>query len=110
MFEARSPKNKAILARTSGVIRMGEDEGKGRSVIIVADDGSEDVYIIPQGARIEAHDGQEITAGAPIVEGARDPKELLEIRGMREAQQYLVEEIQKVYRDQGVSIHDKHIE
>jgi DNA-directed RNA polymerase subunit beta' len=110
LFEARSPKNKAILARTSGVVRLGEDEGKGRSVLIVADDGSEDVYIIPQGARIESREGQEIVAGTPIVEGARDPKELLEIRGMREAQQYLVEEIQKVYRDQGVSIHDKHIE
>jgi len=55
-------------------------------------------------------DGQEIQAGDAIVEGPRDPKELLEIRGVRETQQYLVEEVQKVYRDQGVSIHDKHIE
>ena len=74
LFEARSPKNKAILARTSGVVRLGEDEGKGRSVLIVADDGSEDVYIIPQGARIESREGQEIVAGTPIVEGARDPE------------------------------------
>ena len=55
-------------------------------------------------------DGQEIQAGDPIVEGPRDPKELLEIKGVRETQQYLVDEVQKVYRDQGVSIHDKHIE
>ena len=55
-------------------------------------------------------EGQEVTAGDPLVDGPRDPKELLEIKGVRETQQYLVEEVQKVYRDQGVSIHDKHIE
>ena len=60
--------------------------------------------------RLEVEDGDEITAGDPIVEGPRDPKELLEIRGVRETQRYLVEEVQAVYRDQGVSIHDKHIE
>jgi DNA-directed RNA polymerase subunit beta' len=110
LFEARSPKGKATLARTSGVIRIGEDEGKGRVITIVADDGTEDVYTIPSPSRLEVTDGQEITAGESIVDGPRDPKELLEIRGVRETQQYLVEEVQKVYRDQGVSIHDKHIE
>jgi DNA-directed RNA polymerase subunit beta' len=110
LFEARSPKGKATLARTSGVLRIGEDEGKGRVITIVADDGTEDVYTIPSLARLEVVDGQEITAGEAIVDGPRDPKELLEIRGVRETQQYLVEEVQKVYRDQGVSIHDKHIE
>ena len=62
-------------------------------------------------SRLEVTDGyQEVRAGDAIVEGPRDPKELLEIKGVRETQQYLVEEVQKVYRDQGVSIHDKHIE
>ena len=56
------------------------------------------------------HDGQEVSAGDALVEGPKDPKELLEIKGIRETQQYLVDEVQKVYRDQGVSIHDKHIE
>jgi len=110
LFEARSPKGKATLARTSGVVRIAEDEGRGRVVTIVADDGTEDTYTIPSLARLEVVDGQEISAGDPIVEGPRDPKELLEIKGVRETQQYLVEEVQKVYRDQGVSIHDKHIE
>jgi DNA-directed RNA polymerase subunit beta' len=110
LFEARSPKGKATMARTSGVIRVGDDEGKGRVITIVADDGTEDVYTIPSLARLEVIDGQEIQAGEAIVEGPRDPKELLEIRGVRETQQYLVEEVQRVYRDQGVSIHDKHIE
>ena len=110
LFEARSPKGKATLARTSGVVRIGEDEGKGRVITIVADDGAEETYTIPSLARLEVADGQEVTAGDALVEGPRDPKELLEIKGVRETQQYLVDEVQKVYRDQGVSIHDKHIE
>jgi len=110
LFEARTPKGKAMLARTSGVVRVGEDDGRGREVVVVADDGEEDVYTIPSGARLEVVDGVEINAGDVLVEGARDPKELLEINGVRETQQYLVNEVQKVYRDQGVSIHDKHIE
>jgi DNA-directed RNA polymerase subunit beta' len=92
------------------VVRVGEDDGRGREILIVADDGTEDGYTIPSGARLEVTDGQEIRAGDAIVEGARDPKELLEIKGIRETQQYLVSEVQRVYRDQGVSIHDKHIE
>jgi DNA-directed RNA polymerase subunit beta' len=110
LFEARSPKGKATLARTSGVVRIGEDEGKGRVITVVGDDGSEDVYTVPGIARLEVVDGQEIHAGDPIIDGPRDPKELIEIKGVRETQQYLVDEVQKVYRDQGVPIHDKHIE
>ena len=110
LFEARSPKGKATLARTTGVVRIGEDEGKGRVITIVGDDGEEDQYIVPVLARLEIEDGAEIEAGDAIIEGNRDPKELLEIRGVRETQSYLVEQVQKVYREQGVSIHDKHIE
>ncbi len=110
LFEARSPKGKATLARTSGTIRIGEDEGKGLNILIVDDEGNEDAYIVPPQARLEITDGQEVVAGDAIVEGPRDPKELLEIKGVRETQNYLVNEVQKVYRDQGVSIHNKHIE
>jgi DNA-directed RNA polymerase subunit beta' len=110
LFEARSPKGKATLARTSGVVRIGDDEGRGRIVTIVSDDGDEDVYAIPNLARIEVAEGQEVQAGDAIIEGPRDPKELLEIKGIRETQQYLVSEVQGVYRDQGVPIHDKHVE
>ncbi len=110
LFEARSPKGKATLSRTSGVVRIADDEGKGRVITVVSDDGAEDSYTVPGISKLEVTDGQEITAGDPIVEGPRDPKELLEIKGVRETQQYLVGEVQKVYRDQGVSIHDKHIE
>ncbi|MBV9041829.1 MAG: DNA-directed RNA polymerase subunit beta', partial [Acidimicrobiia bacterium] len=112
LFEARTPKGKAILARTSGVIRITDDETKGRSVTIVGDDGSEESYAVSTRdlSRMLVTEGQEVTAGDALVEGPKDPKELLEIKGIRETQQYLVDEVQKVYRDQGVSIHDKHIE
>jgi DNA-directed RNA polymerase subunit beta' len=110
LFEARSPKGKATLSHISGVVRVAEDEGKGKVITVVADDGAEHAYTVPSLARLEVTDGKEIQAGDPIVDGPRDPKELLEIRGVRETQQYLVIEVQRVYRDQGVSIHDKHIE
>jgi len=110
LFEARSPKGKAVLAGRTGVVRIGDDDGRGRVIEVIGDDGEEDSYTVPSIARLAVTDGQEIKAGDPLVDGPRDPKELLEIRGVRETQQYLVEEVQKVYREQGVSIHDKHIE
>jgi DNA-directed RNA polymerase subunit beta' len=109
LFEARTPKGAAVLARTSGVIRITEEEN-GRRVTTVADDGYEASYNVSPRSHLEIADGTEIEAGDALVEGPKDPKELLEIKGIRETQQYLVEEVQKVYRDQGVSIHDKHIE
>ena len=77
---------------------------------MVADDGTEESVLVAPRAHLEVADGQEVAAGDALVEGPKDPKELLEVKGIRETQQYLVEEVQKVYRDQGVSIHDKHIE
>jgi DNA-directed RNA polymerase subunit beta' len=109
LFEARTPKGAAILARTSGVVRVEEDE-TGRQLTIVGDDGTEETYTVSPRAHLEVAEGQQVAAGDALVEGPKDPKELLEIKGIRETQQYLVEEVQKVYRDQGVSIHDKHIE
>ncbi len=113
LFEARTPRGKAVLSRSSGVVRIAEDEGKGRTITVVADDGAEDAYLIQSASRLAVVEGQEVRAGDALVgddKTPRDPKELLEIKGVRETQQYLVEEVQKVYRDQGVSIHDKHVE
>ena len=110
LFEARTPRGSARLARASGVVRIGEDEGKGVPVTVVADDGSEETITLPSQMRMLVTDGQEVKAGDPLTSGPFDPKELMEIKGIRETQVYLVEEVQKVYRDQGVSIHDKHIE
>jgi DNA-directed RNA polymerase subunit beta' len=112
LFEARTPKGKAVLARTSGSVRMTDDETKGRTVTIVGDDGGEESFSVSTRdlSRLLVNEGAEVSAGDALVEGPKDPKELLEIKGIRETQQYLVDEVQKVYRDQGVSIHDKHIE
>jgi DNA-directed RNA polymerase subunit beta' len=111
LFEARTPKGAAVLARTSGVVRITEEDNS-RRVAIVGDDGSEDVYTVALRSKLAEglREGAEVAAGDALVEGPRDPKQLLEIKGIRETQQYLVEEVQQVYRDQGVSIHDKHIE
>ncbi len=109
LFEARTPKGAAVLAHHSGVVRV-EDEETGRRITVVADDGTEDSALVASRAHLEVADGQEVGAGDALVEGPKDPKELLEVNGIRDTQQYLVEEVQKVYRDQGVSIHDKHIE
>jgi len=109
LFEARTPKGAAVLARHSGVARVEDEEG-GKRITVVADDGTEEAVLVAPRAHLEVADGQEVGAGDALVEGPKDPKELLEVKGIRETQQYLVEEVQKVYRDQGVSIHDKHIE
>ena len=111
LFEARTPRGSARLAKATGVVRIGDDEGKGIPVTVVTDDGEEQAPIVlPSGSRPIVADGDEVKAGDPITDGPFDPKELMEIKGIRETQTYLVEEVQKVYRDQGVSIHDKHIE
>ena len=110
LFEARTPKGKATLARQAGVVRIHNDGGVDRTVVIVENDGTEHDCRIGSEYRLEVRDGDEVEPGDALVEGPRDPKELLEIRGIDATQRYLVAEVQSVYRDQGVSIHDKHIE
>ena len=110
LFEARTPKGSARLARATGILRLSDDDGKGITVTIADDQGEQHEILLPLGARPIVADGHEIKAGQPITDGPYDPKELMEIKGIRETQLYLVEEVQRVYRDQGVSIHDKHIE
>jgi DNA-directed RNA polymerase subunit beta' len=111
LFEARTPKGAAVLSRISGVVRIAEEDN-ARRITVVGDDGTEDVYNVNLRAKLAegVREGAEIVAGDSIVDGPKDPKQLLEIKGIRETQQYLVNEVQQVYRDQGVSIHDKHIE
>ncbi len=110
LFEARTPRGSARLAKASGVVRVGEDEGKGIPITVIDDGGEEHLIILPTGSRPSVVDGKDIKAGDPVTDGPFDPKEIMEIKGIRETQLYLVEEVQKVYRDQGVSISDKHIE
>jgi DNA-directed RNA polymerase subunit beta' len=113
LFEARTPKSASLLADASGVVRLGENEKGERIITVVADDGTEFEYAVSRRAHVSVRDGQDVQAGDRLVgddKSPLDPKKLLEIKGVRETQQYLVEEVQRVYRDQGVSIHDKHIE
>jgi len=108
LFEARTPKGKAVLSEVGGAVKVEEDEG-GRRVVVDGPEG-EATYGISRRARLLVHDGAEIEPGTPLTQGSLDPKEVLEISGVRAAQKYLVDQVQDVYRSQGVDIHDKHIE
>jgi DNA-directed RNA polymerase subunit beta' len=108
LFEARTPKGKAVLSEISGVARVLDDEEGRRIVVTQGDD--EVIYPISRFAKLRFHDSAEVDAGTQLTEGPLDPKEVLVIRGVRATQQYLVDQVQEVYRSQGVEIHDKHIE
>ncbi|HSH11027.1 MAG TPA: DNA-directed RNA polymerase subunit beta', partial [Ilumatobacter sp.] len=90
LFEARTPKGSARLARATGVLRIGDDEGKGIPITVIDDQGEEHEVVLPLGARPIVEDGQDIKAGDKLTEGPSDPKELMEIKGIRETQVYLV--------------------
>ena len=109
LFEARSPKGKAVLSEVGGRVRIEEKDEGGRAIVIESSEG-ETQYEVSRRARLTVRNGQEIRPGTPLTEGPLNPKEVLEIQGVRACQQYLVEQVQDVYRNQGVDIHDKHIE
>jgi DNA-directed RNA polymerase subunit beta' len=110
LFEARTPKGKAEIARASGRVEIKEDE-RTRVLELVPDDGSEEItYKVSRRSRLKVHTGDKVEAGDALTDGPKDPDEILEILGTREVQIYLVNEVQNVYRSQGVPIHDKHIE
>jgi DNA-directed RNA polymerase subunit beta' len=110
LFEARTPKGVAPISDVTGRIRI-EDAERTRKIIIVPDDGSEEIsHTVSKRARLLVEDGQQVQVGDQLVVGAIDPKQVLRILGQRSVQLHLVDEVQKVYRSQGVSIHDKHIE
>ena len=109
LFEARKPKGQAIITETAGVARIVESKGS-RKVIVTSDDGTEKIYTVPYGARLEVRDGQRVEAGDQLTEGSLNPNDILRVKGVRAVQSYLVREVQTVYRSQGVEIDDKHIE
>ena len=109
LFEARTPKGAAKVAEFSGVVRV-ELIGRERKVTIIGNDGEVQEEAISIARHLHVEDGQEVEVGIPLHDGPLDPKLMMKFRGTRETQQYLTEEVQNVYRDQGVSIHDKHIE
>ncbi|WP_420142018.1 DNA-directed RNA polymerase subunit beta', partial [Sphingomonas sp.] len=111
LFEARKPKENAIIAKVSGRVEFGKDYKAKRKIIIRPDDGSEPVeYLVPKSKTIDAQEGDYVKRGDNLIGGSPDPHDILEVLGIEPLAEYLVSEIQEVYRLQGVKINDKHIE
>ncbi|UXY16551.1 DNA-directed RNA polymerase subunit beta' [Chitiniphilus purpureus] len=110
LFEARSPKDAGMLADVTGTISFGK-ETKGKQRLVITDpDGTPHEYLIPKEKHVMVHDGQVVNRGEMIVDGAIDPHDILRLQGIEELARYIVQEVQEVYRLQGVKINDKHIE
>jgi DNA-directed RNA polymerase subunit beta' len=110
LFEARTPKGVSPISEATGRVRI-EETDKSKQIVIIPDDGSEELtYPISKRSKLIVEDGQSVVAGDALLVGKPDPKEVLRVRGPRQVQIHLTDEVQEVYRSQGVSIHDKHIE
>ena len=110
LFEARKPKGLAIIAEFAGVVAI-KDTKKKREIIITENEtGNSKTYLIPYGSRIKVQDGQVLEAGDELTEGSVNPHDILKIKGVRAVQDYMIQEVQRVYRLQGVEINDKHVE
>ncbi len=110
LFEARNPSNPAVVSEIDGVVSMGAIKRGNREIIIEAKDGVQKKYLVPLTRQILAQDGDFVKAGSPLSDGQISPQDILSIQGPFAVQQYVVNEIQEVYRLQGVKINDKHIE
>ena len=110
LFEARTPKGVAILSEVGGAVKFDEDPDTGDRYVVIVDGEDEVRYPLPVRARLRVSEGDIIEPGTQLTEGPLDPKEVLNIQGVRACQRYLVDQVQEVYRSQGVDIHDKHIE
>ncbi|MBC7925898.1 MAG: DNA-directed RNA polymerase subunit beta', partial [Bryobacteraceae bacterium] len=110
LFEARKPRETAILTEISGSVKFGEIAKGHRKVYIVSDDGDQREYQIPRGVHINVQEAERVKAGDPLMDGPRNPHDILHVLGEHELQKYMVNEIQEVYRLQGVNINDKHLE
>jgi len=111
LFEARKPKHNAIIAEVEGEARIAESSDKGlRQVTVTPANGMVREYVIPYNARMAVKDGQHLKPGDKLTEGSINPHDILRVCGLKDTQRYLVYEVQKVYKSQGVEINDKHIE
>ena len=110
LFEARKPKGLAIIAEFGGKVEIRDTKKKREVVVSNEETGENKAYLIPYGSRIKVMDGQELEAGDELTEGSVNPHDLLKIKGIRAVQDYMLREVQRVYRLQGVDIADKHIE
>ena len=110
LFEARKPRETAIIAEINGTVKYGEVTKGQRKIFVVGDDGEQREYSLPRGVHINVQEGERVKAGEPLMDGPRNPHDILDVLGEKELQKYLVNEIQEVYRLQGVNINDKHLE
>ncbi|MFL6229131.1 MAG: DNA-directed RNA polymerase subunit beta' [Pyrinomonadaceae bacterium] len=110
LFEARKPRETAIMSEIDGIIKLGPIAKGKRKIIVVGDDGEEREYDIPRGTHINVQEGDRVRAGEALMDGPLNPHDILRVLGMNRLQEYLTNEIQEVYRLQGVNINDKHIE
>ncbi len=110
LFEARKPKEFAVISEIDGQVSFGKDTKGKRKVVVTPEVGEPREYLIPKGKHIGVHEGDIIKAGEPLMEGSSNPHDILTILGEKALAKYLVDEIQEIYRLQGVRINDKHIE
>ena len=108
LFEARKPKGLAVITEIDGTVKISETKKK-KEIIVTSNDNSK-TYTIPFGSKLKVKDGDEVKAAQPLIEGSINPAEILAIKGAEGVYEYLISEVQKVYRNQGVDINDKHIE
>ncbi len=110
LFEARKPKEVAVIAENDGTISYGKDTKGKRRIIVTGEDGTAQEYLIPKGKNITVNEGDYVRAGEGLMDGAANPHDILKVKGEAALANYLVDEVQQVYRLQGVKINDKHIE
>lgn len=110
LFEVRKPKEHAVITEIEGVVSFGKDAKGKRKVIVTPEVGEPREYLIPKGKHISVHEGDYVRAGEPLMDGSPNPHDVLNVLGEKELAKYLVNEVQQVYRLQGVKINDKHIE
>ena len=110
LFEARKPKEFAVISEIDGAVSFGKDTKGKRKVVVTPEVGEAREYLIPKGKHISVHDGDRIRAGEALMDGSSNPHDILNILGEKALAKYLVDEVQEIYRLQGVRINDKHIE
>jgi DNA-directed RNA polymerase subunit beta' len=110
LFEARKPKEFAIISEIDGIVSYGKDAKGKRKVVVTPEVGEPKEYLIPKGKHISIHEGDVVRAGEALMDGSSNPHDILRVLGEKELAKYLVDEVQEVYRLQGVKINDKHIE
>jgi DNA-directed RNA polymerase subunit beta' len=110
LFEARKPRETAVITEIDGVVKYGEISKGMRKLYVVGDDGEQKEYSLPRGVHINVQEGERVRHGDPLMDGPRNPHDIMAVMGEKDLQKYLVNEIQEVYRLQGVNINDKHLE